>query len=162
MQGQRVGAGKPGRIAVRSPAVMIGYRGQPDRTKDVIREGWLLTDDVGSLDYHSRLTVHGHASEIFTKGGFSFYASEVEEVLRAHPAIREAAVIGIADPLYGEELKAFIVCISGTTIGSNDVIDHAKSQLPIYKCPRIIKFCKELPRTPGGKISRGLLRDERA
>jgi long-chain acyl-CoA synthetase len=162
VQGQRVGAGKPGRIAVRGPAVMRGYWGQPEGATDVIRDGWLRTDDIGSLDYHSRLTVHGLSSEMITKGGFVFYASEVEEVLRAHPAIREAAVIGIADAAYGEELKAFIVCNNGTTIGSNEIIDHAKAKLPVYKCPRIIRFCKELPRTREGKISRGLLRDDRA
>ena len=89
------------------------------------------------------------------------YSWEVEEILRRHPGIKEAAVVGVADPAYGEELKACIVSNNGTMLAAGEILEYLKTRLPIYKCPRIIKFHKELPRTSGGKIKRVSLREDR-
>jgi long-chain acyl-CoA synthetase len=161
-EGKRQGSGKDGQIAVRGPAVFRGYRGLTDHDKRVLEDGWFLTGDFGSVDYHGCLNVTAYAVERMTKGGFPVNAGEIEDLLCTHPAIKEAAVIGIADPVYGEELKACVVLRNGNSLSANDVIQYAKDHATMYKCPRIIKFYKELPRTPDGKIRRMALREDRA
>ncbi len=160
--GKRKGAGSEGRIAVRGPSVMQGYRNAPDRSKDALKDGWLLTNCFGSVDYHGSLNVLAYSGERVVKGGFPVYVGEIEGLLRSHAAIKDVVVVGVPDQVYGEELKACIVLRNGTNIAPNDVIQFAKEQIPVYKCPRIVKFYKELPHTPDGRIRRAALRDDKS
>ncbi len=160
--GKRIGAGGEGRIAVRGPSVMLGYRNATDRMKEVLKDGWLSTGDFGSVDYHGSLNLLAYSGERVTKGGFPVYVGEVEDMLRSHAAVKDVAVVGVVDQVYGEEIKACIVLRNGANLAPNDVIQFIKEHVPAYKCPRIIKFYKELPRTPDGKIRRAMLREDRS
>ena len=161
-QGSPLAAGKCGRIAVRGPAVMRGYRSRPDKTRQVIQDGWLITGDEGYLDEQSNLFVTVQDAEVIRKGGFPVYCREVEEVVEGLPHVQDVAVIGISDPVLGEEIKACVVLKEGAVIGPGEIVQYAKERLAPYKCPKIVKFYKELPRTPTGKIIRSVLKEDRA
>ena len=159
---QRLGATKSGRIALRSPALMKGYRNAPEKTAEVLNDGWLLTTDFGSLDYLSQLNLMAAACEHILKGGFSVNAADVEDILREHPLVKDVAVVGITDAVYGEDLKACVTLKNGSNLSASELIQFAKEHTQFYKCPRIVKFYKELPQAPGGKIKRALLREEKS
>ncbi|MBI5059195.1 AMP-binding protein [candidate division KSB1 bacterium] len=153
--------GKSGQIVVRGPLLMKGYLHRPEKSRQSFREGWFVTGDVGYLDDSGSLVVTGHSTELINKGGFRVYSREVEDVLEGLPHIREVAVVGIADTLYGEEVKACVVLKDGATISPSEIIEYAKERLAMYKCPKIVKFYKELPHEAGGKILRSDLKDDR-
>ncbi len=155
---QRIGAGKEGRIAVRGPSVMRGYHGAPARNQ----LDWLETDDFGLLDYQGYLTVTAHTTSHIRKGGFPVNTWEIEQLLRTHTAIGDAAVVGISDSALGEDLKAYVVLRNGSNLSASDVIQFVKERVPAYMCPRIVRFVRELPLTPGGKIKRAVLRDDKS
>jgi long-chain acyl-CoA synthetase len=154
--------GAEGQIIVRGPTIMQGYRNRPDKTKQVLREGWLLTGDRGCLDEQGNLRVVTHSSELILKGGFPVYAREVEAVVEGLPHVLEVAVVGIPDPVYGEEIKACVVLKEGAVIGPGEIVEYVKERIAPYKCPKIVRLVKELPRSPGGKILRGQLKEDRS
>lgn len=159
--GTPVPVGTIGQINVRGPAVMRGYRNRPEKTRQVLRDGWFNTGDLGSVDYQSNLNVSGHSGEWIVKGGFTICCREVEEIVEGLPHVQEVAIVGIPDPLYGEEIKACVVLKVGASIGPSEVIEYVKERVALYKCPKVVKLYKELPRTPGGKIIRSQLKDEK-
>jgi long-chain acyl-CoA synthetase len=159
--GELVPVGSTGAVAVRGPSVMRCYRNRPDKTRQAFRDGWFLTGDEGSLDDQSNLFITGHSSELIVKGGFTVCCREVEEVVEGLPHVQEVAVVGIPDPLYGEEIKACVVLKDGASIGPSEVIEYVKERIAFYKCPKVVKLYKELPRTPGGKIIRSQLKEEK-
>jgi long-chain acyl-CoA synthetase len=151
-----------GQIAISGPCVMRGYRNRPDKTRQVLRDGWLLTGDRGYIDEQSNLFVTGHSGEMIIKGGFPIHAREVEEIVEGLPHVQEVAVVGVPDPVYGEEIKACVVLKDGASIGPGEIMEYVKERVALYKCPKIVKLYKELPRTAGGKIIRGQLREEKS
>ncbi len=153
--------GESGQVAVSGPCVMRGYRNRPDKTRQVLKDGWLLTGDNGYLDEQSNLFITGHSGELIVKGGFPIHAREVEEIVEGLPHVHEVAVIGVPDPVYGEEIKACVVLKDGASIGPSEIIEYIKERVALYKCPKIVKLYKELPRTAGGKIIRGQLREDK-
>jgi long-chain acyl-CoA synthetase len=157
-----VADGTVGQIAVRGPSVMRGYRNRPDRNRQIMKDGWFLTGDRGCLDYQSNLFVTGHSTEVIIKGGFPVYSHEVEEVVQGLPHVLDVAVIGVPDPVFGEEIKACVVLKEGASIGPSEIIEYVKERVAVYKCPKIVRLFKELPRTPDGKIIRSQLRDEKS
>jgi long-chain acyl-CoA synthetase len=150
--------GETGEIGVRGPNVMLGYYGLPDETKRTLRNGWLHTGDVGRLDADGFLYVVERKKDLIIRGGFNVYPREVEEVLYAHPAVAEAAVVGMRDPLMGEEVCAFVALKAGATADAEALIDFCRSRLAKYKCPREMRFLPSLPKNPVGKILRKELR----
>jgi long-chain acyl-CoA synthetase len=159
--GQSSQVGSIGQVALRGPTIARGYYNRPEKTKQAIKDGWLLTGDLGYQDYESNLYITGHTNDVIVKGGFAVYPREVEEVVEGLPHVQEVAAIGIPDPVYGEEIKLCIVLKEGANIGPSEIIEYVKERLAIYKCPKLIKFYKELPHSATGKILRSELRDEK-
>ncbi|MBU1921286.1 AMP-binding protein, partial [bacterium] len=119
--------GATGRVAVRGPSVMQGYRHRPDRTAQVmLKDGWLLTDDIGVMDGDSNLIVTGHLGDVIHKGGFPVHPREVEEVIEGLPHVDKVAVISMPDSVYGEEIKAFVVLKEGASISPSEIIEYVK------------------------------------
>jgi long-chain acyl-CoA synthetase len=151
-------AGETGEIGVRGPNVMLGYYGLPEETARTLRNGWLHTGDVGRLDTDGFLYVIERKKDLIIRGGFNIYPREVEEILYAHPAVAEAAVVGVRDALMGEEVCAFVVLKEGAVADAAALIAFCQARLAKYKCPREVRFMPALPKNPVGKILRKELR----
>jgi long-chain acyl-CoA synthetase len=156
--GQPAAAGEPGEIIVRGPQVFQGYHNRPADTAAVWHDGWLRTGDVGRLDPDGHLFILDRLKDMIKRSGYSVYPAEIERVLHAHDAVLEAAVIGIPDPVVGEEVKAFVALKPGLATSAEELIRHCRAELAIYKVPRLIEFRDSLPRNPAGKIVRHALR----
>ena len=154
--------GEVGELCVRGPQVMAGYHERPDETARVIRDGWLHTGDVATMDVDGYFTIVDRVKDLIIVSGANVYPSEVEEVLVAHPAVAEAAVVGIPDPHKGEVPKAYVVLIPGATATLDDLHEHCRTNLSSYKHPAEIEIRTELPKTLIGKVLRRELPRERA
>ncbi|MFX0578296.1 long-chain-fatty-acid--CoA ligase [Nocardia nepalensis] len=146
------GVGEIGEIALRGHNVMKGYHNRPEATADVMREGWFRTGDLARRDVDGFHYIVDRAKDMIVRGGFNVYPREIEEVLLTHPAVSLAAVIGIPDSHYGEEIKAVVVAEPGAMITENELITWCREQLAAYKYPRVIEFTAVLPMTASGKI----------
>ena len=147
-----------GEILIRGHNVMKGYLGQPEVTATTLRGGWLHSGDLGYKDSDGFYFIVDRIKDLVIRGGYNVYPREVEEVLYAHPAILEAAVIGRPDERLGEEVVAVVVPREGAELGADDVIAYCRERLAAYKCPREIRFMAELPKGPSGKILKAALR----
>ena len=156
--GRDCALGEVGEIVVRSGAMMSGYWGQPALTAQVIREGWLHTGDMGLLDHGCYLTIVDRKKDMIISGGENIYCLEVENTLSSHPAVLEAAVIGVPDEKWGESVKAFVVLRAGTSVTESELIEHCRAQIASYKKPRSIEFALELPRLATRKVDKKVLR----
>ncbi len=161
---REVGALEEGEVVIKCGSMMAGYWNKPEETKKVLRDGWLYTGDIGKMDGEGWVAVVGRKKELIKCSGYSVFPTEVEELLYKHPAVAEAAVIGVQDPYRGESPKAFIVLKSDykTKINETDIIDWAKENMAAYKRPRMVEFREELPKSGAGKILRRVLADEQA
>lgn len=151
--------GQTGEIRLRGPQLMVRYRGRPDETAAVLRDGWLYTTDIGHLDADGYLFISDRKKDMVIVSGFNVYPRAVEEVLYRHPDVVEAAVIGVPDAYQGEALTAFVVPRPGARIDADAVSAHCRSQLAAYKVPRRIVFVDALPKTAVGKIDKKRLRE---
>ena len=140
-----------GEIVLRSPAVMRGYHRNPDETARALRGGWLHTTDLGRVDADGYLWFVDRRRDLIIRGGFNVSSSEVEAVLREHPGVADAAVIGTPHDVLGEDVHAFVVPVSGQ-LDTADVVEFARERLADYKVPRRIEIVDELPRSPMGKV----------
>ena len=147
-----------GEICVRGPNVMQGYYGLPEETAQTLRNGWLHTGDMGRLDTDGFLFIVERKKDLIIRGGFNIYPREVEEVLYAHPAVAEAAVVSMPDPMLGEDVLAFVALKAGATADAAALIAFCQSRLAKYKCPKQVRFLDALPKTPIGKIVKKELR----
>jgi long-chain acyl-CoA synthetase len=150
--------GDAGEVCVRGPNVMLGYYGLPDETARTLRNGWLHTGDMGRLDEDGFLYIVERKKDLIIRGGFNVYPREVEEVLYAHPQIAEAAVVGMPDPLMGEDVLAYVVPRAGAALSEEAVIAFCQERLAKFKCPKRVRFLDALPKSPIGKILRKELR----
>ncbi|NLT05559.1 MAG: long-chain fatty acid--CoA ligase [Solirubrobacterales bacterium] len=146
-------AGEPGEIAIRGENVMKGYWERPDATAEVVDgDGWFRTGDVATVDEDGFYFIVDRKKDMIIRGGYNVYPREVEEVLYAHPAILEAAVVGIPHPDLGEEVAAAVVLAEGGGASAEEIRAYCKEQVAAYKYPRAIWFLDELPKGPTGKI----------
>jgi long-chain acyl-CoA synthetase len=150
--------GEVGEVCVRGPNVMQGYYRLPDETRHTLRNGWLHTGDMGRLDADGYLYIVERKKDLIIRGGFNIYPREVEEVLYAHPAVAEVAVVGMRDPLMGEEVLAFVALKRGAATNADALIEFCQERLAKYKCPKQVRFVEALPKSPIGKILRKELR----
>jgi len=150
--------GEAGEIRLRGPQLMRGYRGLPEETAAVWRDGWLHTTDIGYFDSDGYLFISDRMKDMVIVSGFNVYPRTIEEVLYRHPDIIEASVIGITDPYQGEALKAFVVVRPDKQLSADEITLHCRSQLSPYKVPRQIEFIDALPKTSVGKIDKMRLR----
>jgi acyl-CoA synthetase (AMP-forming)/AMP-acid ligase II len=155
-QGTSLPVGEVGEITVRGPAVMTGYWNQPDATAVALRAGWLHTGDLGRLDERGHLYVLDRLKDFVITGGSNVYAREIEDLLLRHSAIREAAVFGVPDRLWGEAVTAAVVGADGLTPA--EVIAFCRGSMADYKCPKHVYICPELPKNAYGKVLKRELR----
>ncbi len=158
-QDNEVTPGEPGELCIRGPQVMAGYWQRPDATLEVLKNGWLHTGDIVTVDNEGFIRIVDRKKDMILVSGFNVYPNEIEDVLMQHPKIREAAAIGVPSELSGEAVKVCIVK-KDPALTKEEVLDHCRRQLTGYKVPKIIEFREELPKTNVGKILRRELRDE--
>ncbi len=157
LHGQPAPAGEPGELLVRGPHVMRGYWRNPEATADTVRSGWLHTGDVARIDAEGYIYLCDRLKDMVVSGGTNIYPREVEAALQEHPAIVDAAVIGIPDAKWGEALLAVCVC-RGEPPTTETLVAFCRDRLGGYKIPRRYEFVAELPRNPSGKVLKRVLR----
>ncbi|RGE45727.1 AMP-dependent synthetase [Comamonas testosteroni] len=148
-----------GEIIIRGPGNFKGYWNKPDATAKTLKDGWVHTGDMGKFDEDGYLTFIGRFKEMIKVSGYSVFPEEVETILIKHPAVAQAAVIGVPDPQKGEIVRAFIVCKPGQSVDADALLAWSKENMANYKAPREVRFIDALPATGAGKVLRRLLRD---
>lgn len=154
-----VPTGEEGEICVRGPNVMKGYWNKPEETKNVLRDGWLYTGDIGKWDEDGYLYIVDRKKDMLIYKGWNIYPTELENVLYEHPAVAECAVVGKNDPQAGEIPKAFVVLKGGASATADELMDFANSRLAHYKKIRELEFRKELPKSGVMKLLRRALKE---
>ena len=144
--------GEPGEIVMRGSLVMKGYWNRDDATEEVMRGGWFHTGDIATADEDGYLFIVDRKKDLIIRGGYNVYPRELEEVLYEHPAVREAAVVGVPDESLGEEVGAAVALKEGADADEDELRAYMKSKVAAYKYPRTIWFVDELPKGPTGKI----------
>ncbi len=159
IRGEEVRPGEIGEIIARGPNVMQGYWRLPEETSTALKDGWLHTGDLATVDEEHYIYIIDRAKDMIISGGENVYSVEVEQALYTHPAVLEAAVIGIPDDHWGEAVHAVVVCKPGMQVTSDELIAHTRTRIAGYKVPRSIEFSTEsLPKSGAGKILKRELR----
>jgi long-chain acyl-CoA synthetase len=151
--------GEPGEICIRGHNVMKGYYNKPEANAEVIRDGWFHSGDIATRDGEGFYFIVDRKKDMIIRGGYNVYPREIEEVLYAHPAVAEAAVIGVPHESHGEEVKAIVALKEGQTADVMALVEYCKEKLAAYKYPRIVEIVDELPKGPTGKILKRELRE---
>lgn len=157
-QGQPLPDGELGEIAIKGPNVMKGYWGDPQATAEAIRDGWLHSGDLGYRERDGYYFIVDRVKDMINVAGFKVFPREVEEVLFRHPAVKEAAVVGVPDPVRGEAVKAFLVLNPGARVAPEELQAVCRGAVAPYKVPERIEFIEALPKSPTGKILKKELR----
>lgn len=152
-------AGEDGELVIRGPQVMKGYWNKPEETALALRDGWLYTGDIAKMDEDGYFYIVQRKKDMIIVGGYKVFPTEVDEVLYSHPAIAEAAAIGIPHPYRGEVVKAFVVLRRGCHATADEIIEFCKERLAKFKIPAEVEFLDTLPKSAVGKILRRELRD---
>ena len=155
-----VAAGEPGELLIKGPQVMAGYWNMPAETAGVLKDGWLHTGDLATMDEDGYFSIVGRKKDMILASGYNVYPDEVDGVLMKHPAVLEAATIGVPDPKRGESIKSFIVLKPGEHATAEQIVAYCRSNLAAYKVPRIVEFRESLPKSGILKILRIALREE--
>lgn len=150
--------GEVGEIQIRGPSVFREYLGRPDATAQALVDGWMRSGDLARRDPDGYVQIVGRSKDMILSGGLNVYPSEVEAVLRQHPAIAAAAVVGVPDPDLGERVVASVVATAEATVEPSHIIAWARQRLAPYKCPKAIERTTELPRNAMGKVQKAILR----
>ncbi len=153
--------GEVGELVIKGPGVILGYWNKPEETAHAIRQGWLFTGDVGTMDSKGWVYLLDRKKDMIIASGFKVWPREVEDTIYLHPAVREVAVIGVPDPYRGETVKAFIALKEGYEgkVTNEEIISFCKERMAAYKYPREVEFVKEVPKTATGKFLRRALRN---
>jgi long-chain acyl-CoA synthetase len=158
-EGEELPVGEVGEIATSGPQVVPGYWNKPEATAASLPGGELRTGDVGFMDSDGWFYLVDRKKDMINAAGYKVWPREVEDVLYGHPAVREAAVVGVPDEYRGESVKAVVSLRPGATVTAQELIDYCKANMAAYKYPRTVEFIDELPKTTTGKILRRELRD---
>jgi long-chain acyl-CoA synthetase len=156
---REMGVNEEGELIISGPQVMKGYWQRPEETAETIKDGWIYTGDLARMDEDGYFYIVGRKKDMIVVSGYNVYPDEVDEVLFAHPAILEAATIGLPDERCGESVKSFVVLKEGASITAKELREYCKTQLAAYKVPRQIEFLDELPKSSMMKILRRDLRE---
>ena len=157
VDGRPLPPGEVGELWIRSPAAMDGYLDAPEETRAVLEDGWFKTGDLASVSADGFVRIVGRKRELILRGGYSVFPAEVEAALLTHPAVTEAAVIGVAHPELGEDVVAFATIRAGSIARPEELIAHCKERLAAYKYPRRIVIVDQLPRGATGKVLKSRL-----
>jgi long-chain acyl-CoA synthetase len=158
--GAPLAPGEVGELVVRGPQVMRGYLNRPEETAQVLRDGWLRTGDMARMDEDGFFYVVDRKKEMINVGGLKVFPREVEEVLYQHPAVREAAAVGVPDPARGEVVKAFVALKEGHQVSEQELVEFCRQRLAPHKVPRAVEVRPQLPKTLIGKVLRRALAEE--
>lgn len=150
--------GQTGEIRARGPQVMSGYRNLPDETANTLKGGWLYTGDIGEFDDDGYLFIRDRKKDMAIVGGYNVFPREIDEVLYTHPAVAEAAAVGVADDYYGEVIQAWVTLKPGATSTTDQLIAYCAENLAKYKVPKDIFIGGDIPKTTVGKIDKKALR----
>ena len=153
--------GERGEVRVRGPQFVTSYRNRPEENAETFRDGWLYTGDIGVFDTDGYLSLVDRKKEMILVGGYNVYPREVDEVLTNHPAVMEAAVIGVPDEFHGETVKACVALSPGSSASAEELIAHCAEHLVKYKVPSVVEFHDELPKTGSAKIDKLMLKGKR-
>jgi long-chain acyl-CoA synthetase len=156
--GSALPPGKEGEIVIRGPMLMKGYWNKPEETAEILRDGWLHTGDVGYADEDGYFWITDRKKDLIIKAGENISPRVIEEVLFKHPKVSEAAVIGIRDDIYGENVKAFVVLRPGQTATAEEIIEYCQIKLTTFLVPKEVAFMKALPKSLVGKVLKKELR----
>jgi long-chain acyl-CoA synthetase len=153
-QGHALAPGREhvGELVVRGVNVMRGYRGHPEATAEAMAGGWFHTGDLGYVDEDGFFFIVDRTKDLIIRGGYNVYPREVEDVLYTHPAVAEAAVVGVPDDRLGQEIKAYVSLRPGRHATADELIEHVKERVAAYKYPRSVEFRDSLPKNATGKI----------
>ena len=157
---KELGINEPGELIIRGPQVMSGYWEKPEETAATLRDGWLYTGDIGTMDEDGYFYIVDRKKDMIIAGGFNIYPREVDEVLYEHPKVQEAVTVGIPDAYRGETVKVYIVLKPDVECTEDEIIAYCRERLAAYKSPRMVEFRPELPKTMVGKILRRELREQ--
>ncbi len=157
-QGRELGVREVGEVCLASPANMLGYWKNPEATASTLVGGWVHTGDAGFLDEQGFLFVNDRLKDMIIYAGENIYPAEIESALCGHPAVAEAAVIGVPDERWGEQVKAIVVLRDGEQASARSILSDVRSRLAAFKVPKSVDFVQSLPRTPSGKIQKHVLR----
>jgi acyl-CoA synthetase (AMP-forming)/AMP-acid ligase II len=158
-EGREAAPGEIGEIAIQSPAQMVGYWNRPDATRSTMADGWVKTGDGGYIDREGFLYVCDRMKDMIICAGENIYPAEIENALRRHDAVADAAVIGVPDDLWGEAVMAFVVARAGAALEVPEIVRHARRHLADFKVPKTVKVVEQLPRNASGKILKAKLRE---
>jgi long-chain acyl-CoA synthetase len=158
--GSEVTPGEVGEIVGKGKNIMLGYWKMPDKTAETIKDGWLHTGDMGTVDEDGYIYLVDRKNDMIITGGENVYPREVEDILLEHPAIMEVAVVGVPDEKWGEAVKAVVLLKEGMKATGEEIIGFAKSRLASYKCPKSVDFRSALAKTAAGKIARSQIKKE--
>ncbi|HEY0636676.1 MAG TPA: long-chain-fatty-acid--CoA ligase [Pseudonocardiaceae bacterium] len=158
-RGAELPPGEVGEVCLRTPARMLGYWGLPEATAATLVDGWVHTGDAGHLDADGYLTISDRLKDMIIVGGENIYPTEIENVLTKHPAVAEAAVVGVPDERFGEAVHAFVALRPGAAATPRDLLVFLRGRIAAFKIPSRFEFLDEVPRNPSGKILRRELRD---
>lgn len=162
-QHREVPPGVVGELAVRSDAMMQGYHNAPELTARVLDDdGWYYTGDMATLDEKGYLRIVGRKMDMIIRGGQNIYPIEIEELLMAHPAVAEAAVIGVPSVIGGERVRAYVVTKDDNAISARELLDYLRGKLAPYKIPDDVRFVPDLPHSPAGKVQKFILQQSAA
>ena len=152
--------GKPGELIVKGPQVMKGYKGMPEETTNVLKDGWMYTGDIATMDEDGYFYIVDRKKDMIISGGYNVYPRDIDEVYYGNPKVEECCSIGVPDSKRGEHVKLFVVLKQGQTATADEMIEYGKAHLAAYKLPVEVEFRTELPKTTVGKILRKELRAE--
>jgi long-chain acyl-CoA synthetase len=152
--------GERGELIVKGPQIMRGYKGKPEETANTLKDGWIYTGDIATMDEDGYFYIVDRKKDMIITSGYNVYPRDIDEVYYLNPKVQEACAIGIPDPKRGESAKVFIVLKKGETATAEEMIEFAKDHLATYKLPTEIEFRDDLPKTNVGKILRKELRAE--
>jgi long-chain acyl-CoA synthetase len=159
--GEEVKPGEVGEVFAKGDNIMAGYWGKPVETEEVLgRNGWYQTRDLAEVDEQGYITIVDRAKDMIISGGENIYTVEVEAALYKHPAVLEAAVIGVPDVRWGEAVKACVVLKPGLTATETEMIEFCKKHIAAYKCPKSVDFIEAIPKSGAGKMLKRELRDK--
>ncbi|MGY8526618.1 AMP-binding protein [Paracidovorax citrulli] len=157
--GRPVPVGATGELCTKGYSVMLGYWEDDERTREAIRDGWMHTGDLATIDEDGYCNIVGRVKDMVIRGGENIYPREIEEFLFRHPAVQAVQVFGVPDPKYGEELCAWIVLKPGQQASEDDIRGFCRDQIAHYKVPRYIRFVDEMPMTVTGKVQKFVMRE---
>ncbi|MNS97097.1 Long-chain-fatty-acid--CoA ligase [compost metagenome] len=157
--GATVPVGQTGELCTRGYSVMLGYWDDEARTAEAIRDGWMHTGDLATIDAEGYCNIVGRVKDMLIRGGENIYPREIEEFLFRHPKVQAVQVFGVPDQKYGEEVCAWIVLKPGASATEDEIRDFCRDQIAHYKIPRYIRFVDEMPMTITGKVQKFVMRE---